>query len=74
MIEVDYQPSRVRVLLKQHIGAPAQPVVSWGEPVQRGQVVAQPPPDKLGANLHASIDGTVTAIDETSIWISRVRP
>jgi hypothetical protein len=71
MVDVGYQPSRVRLLLKQHIGAPAAPVVSRGDRISRGQIVAEPPKDKLGVPVHASIDGTVDRIDSDSIWISR---
>ena len=71
MIDANYTPSEVCVMLKQHIGAPAEPTVSEGTRVTRGQTVGVAPPDKLGTDVHASIDGTVSRVDETSVWISR---
>ncbi len=52
----------VKILLKMHIGAPSVPIVKKGDVVTRGQLIAQIPPNSLGANAHASITGTVTAV------------
>ena len=68
---VDLEPARVRLPLKQHLGVPARPVVAEGQPVVLGQVVAEIPAGKLGAAVHASIDGRVGRIDATSICIER---
>jgi len=65
------EPSQVRIKLSQHIGAPSVPVVGQGDAVRRGQLIAAIPEGKLGANIHASIDGRVSRIDDTSIWLSR---
>lgn len=59
----------VRIRLKQHVGVPAVPSVAVGESVCRGQLLGAPPPDKLGAAIHASIDGRVSAIDGFSVTI-----
>jgi len=56
--------SRVEIPLKMHIGAPAAPVVSVGDRVRLGQLIAQPPEGALGAVIHASISGRVTAVGE----------
>lgn len=61
---------RVRLPLRQHIGAPAVPVVAIGERVVQGQRIASCPEGALGAHLCASIDGIVTAIDD-AITIER---
>lgn len=71
MSDATLAPAEVRLLLKQHVGAPAVPVVDVGQPVRLGQLVAAPAEGKLGANIHASIDGRVTKVDATSIWIGR---
>lgn len=55
--------------LKQQVGAPAQPVVSAGKYVKRGQRIAQIPKGKLSANLHSSVCGTVEQVTETAIRI-----
>jgi Na+-translocating ferredoxin:NAD+ oxidoreductase RnfC subunit len=55
-------PRRVVLPLKQHAGAPAQPVLTVGARVRTGDLLARPGAGALGACIHASIDGTVTAI------------
>ena len=55
--------------LRQGAGAPSQPVVSVGAQVNKGDLIAQIPEGKLGSSLHASIAGTITAIDGDSIVI-----
>ena len=63
--------SRVTIPLKMHIGAPAEPVVTVGSRVKKGDLIARIPEGKMGANIHASIDGTVEAIDNLNIMIGR---
>jgi Na+-translocating ferredoxin:NAD+ oxidoreductase RnfC subunit len=64
-----YQANRVELLLKQHTGAPAEPVVKIGDKVKTGQLVAEIPAGALGARIHASINGTVDEIKPRSIII-----
>ena len=52
-----------------HIGAPSVAIVSIGDFVRVGQVIAQPPEGALGANVHASIDGRVTAVGERIVIV-----
>ncbi len=68
--ESEYCPSTVVLNLRQHIGAAALPVVQVGDQVQRGQLLAEIPPDALGARLHASISGQVTAVSSQSITLA----
>jgi Na+-translocating ferredoxin:NAD+ oxidoreductase RnfC subunit len=58
----DRFPPQVTIPLKQHTGVPAEPTVSVGDRVQAGQLIGEIPTDKLGARVHASIDGVVTAV------------
>jgi Na+-translocating ferredoxin:NAD+ oxidoreductase RnfC subunit len=55
--------SEVVIPLKQHIGASCQCCVKVGDNVSQGQVIGNRPitdnKPALGANIHASIDGTV---------------
>ena len=67
----DYEPTKVSLLLKQHLGAPATSVVNPGDTVTRGQQIAHMQDDKLGAAVHASIDGVVSAISNTSIVLTK---
>lgn len=59
----------VRLPLKGHIGAPSLPAVKQGDSVVKGQLVADIPEGKLGARVHASISGIVTAITDKFIEI-----
>lgn len=52
---------------KQHVGAPCISLVCVGDVVQKGQLIAQP--EGLGANIHASVSGTVTELTEVAITI-----
>ena len=63
--------SSVTIPLKMHIGAPADPVVSVGARVKKGEIIAQIPAGKLGAAVHASIDGTIESVDGQTIRIKR---
>lgn len=67
--ESDVRADRVAISLKQHIGVPAQPVVSEGNTVSIGQLIAAPPEGKLGASIHASITGRVSAVSDKTIVI-----
>ncbi|NLL18070.1 MAG: 4Fe-4S dicluster domain-containing protein [Clostridia bacterium] len=60
--EIDYRPGKVTIPMKQHIGAPARPVVAVGERVERGQMIGEIPAGSMGAMVHASIDGVVREI------------
>ena len=60
LTEHNFAPRKVNVLLKQHAGAPAVPVVKSGDRVRAGDLLAAMETGKLGARIHASIDGVVT--------------
>jgi len=58
----------VKILLKQHIGVKATSMVSVGENVTKGTLIATCN-DQLGANIHSSISGNVKDINELHIEI-----
>ena len=60
---------KVVIPLRMHIGAPAVAVVSEGQAVSRGDLIADIKEGALGAKIHASISGTVTAVTNDSITI-----
>jgi Na+-translocating ferredoxin:NAD+ oxidoreductase RnfC subunit len=66
------RPLKVEIPLTQHIGEPASPIVRIGERVKKGRCIGEIPDGKLGARVHASIDGAVTSVGE-SIVISQER-
>ncbi|MDE7073453.1 MAG: electron transport complex subunit RsxC [Odoribacter sp.] len=55
-------PEEVIIPLGQHIGTPASPIVQKGDTVKAGQLIAQAA-GFVSANIHSSVSGTVTAID-----------
>ncbi len=60
--------SKVKLLLSQHIGAPASASVHVGDTVQTGQMIAHPA-QGLSVGIHASIDGVVSAVTQKYIII-----
>jgi Na+-translocating ferredoxin:NAD+ oxidoreductase RnfC subunit len=60
LVDFNFAPKQVKILLKQHAGAPSAPVVKNGDRVKVGDLLAAPAPGNLGARIHASIDGVVT--------------
>ncbi len=71
LVEEEPSVEKVTLQLRQHIGASAVANVAVGERVTRGQCVADVPPGALGAPIHASIDGVVSAISEQAITVVR---
>ena len=53
-------PSIVYIPLVQHAGEPSSLIVKEGDIVKKGQLIAVP--EKLGANIHSSLGGTVTGV------------
>lgn len=55
-------PEQVVILLGQHIGAPATPIVQKGDKVKAGQLIAKAT-GFVSANIHSSVSGTVVSMD-----------
>lgn len=60
----EYEPDKVIIPVRQHIGRPATPTVSEGDRVEVGDLIASVSEDEVGANIHASISGIVLKIGE----------
>lgn len=67
----EFETKSVRILLSQHLGAPAEPVVSVGDRVKKGDLIAKAKEGALSVNIHASIDGTVKSVQSKYIQIQR---
>jgi Na+-translocating ferredoxin:NAD+ oxidoreductase RnfC subunit len=63
------QPASVRIKLKQHAGQAANAAVAEGKKVKKGQLIGRVEEGKLGAHIHASIDGKVRAVTPDYIEI-----
>lgn len=61
---------KVRIMLSQHIGAPASAVVKVGDKVEVGQMIAQPG-NGLSVAIHASISGSVTEVNDKYVVIEK---
>ncbi len=58
-------PQTVQLPLKQHVGVPCEPVVSVGDEVKLGQVIADSDA-ALSVPIHASVSGKVSKITDIS--------
>jgi Na+-translocating ferredoxin:NAD+ oxidoreductase RnfC subunit len=67
LVEHAFRPKRVNILLKQHAGVPAIPVVKTGDRVREGDLIAAPAEGKLSARIHSSIGGIVTVKDDAIV-------
>lgn len=70
MDETLMEVPKVKILLSQHIGAPAQAIVKAGDEVVRGQMIAAPA-NGLSVGIHASVCGKVTEVTDRHIVIAR---
>ena len=68
--ERERKPKEVRIPLKQHIGMAATPTVKEGARVARGDLLGSIREGKLGANVHASIDGKVAEVTDKYVRIT----
>lgn len=62
----------VKILFKQHIGAPAKSIVTIGQKVKAGEKIGAAVEGSLSIPIHASIEGIVTEIGESFIAISKI--
>lgn len=68
--DVSFSPSQVRIPLQQHLGAPAVPTVKVGMRVRKGDVIGEIPEGKLGARVHASIEGVVMGVGDEVLIVA----
>jgi Na+-translocating ferredoxin:NAD+ oxidoreductase RnfC subunit len=66
-----FTPAKAVILLKQSAGTACQPRVAVGDDVSVGQVLGAPPPDALGAVLHAPFGGKITSMTPDAITLLR---
>ena len=58
-------PPRLHLMLSQHVGAPARPVVVVGQKVSKGELIAAAQ-GNISAPVHASTSGVIAAISEVT--------
>ena len=69
----EFATTRVKMMLSQNIGAPAEAVVSKGDTVTRGTMIAKAKDGALSVALHASIDGVIENVTDRYIQIKKVK-
>jgi Na+-translocating ferredoxin:NAD+ oxidoreductase RnfC subunit len=69
LVDTVFTPGKVRILLKQHAGAPAVSEVKPGQRVKVGELIAAPAAGALGARVHSSVDGVVSGVDSEAVTI-----
>lgn len=69
LVETEIPAKKVKIMLSQHIGAPAEAVVKVGDVVTRGQAVGVGAADKLSVNVHASVSGKVVEVNDKYVTI-----
>ncbi|MCT4632163.1 MAG: electron transport complex subunit RsxC [Firmicutes bacterium] len=62
-VEVAVKPDVVTIPLRQHIGAPCEPLVQKGDQVKVGQKIGEPG-GFVSAPVHASVSGTVKEVKD----------
>ncbi|MBI5726893.1 MAG: hypothetical protein HY965_03505 [Ignavibacteriales bacterium] len=67
------EPGNLRIMLKQHVGEPSKAVVTIGQKVSEGDVIAEPVQGKLGSVIHSPSDGMITHVSESFIKIANTR-
>ncbi|MFV0528770.1 MAG: 4Fe-4S dicluster domain-containing protein [Lachnospiraceae bacterium] len=61
---------KVKLMMSQHIGAPAVPVVKAGDIVEKNQIIGEAN-NGLSVNIHASIAGKVTEVSNKYVVIEQ---
>lgn len=65
---IDFKATSVYLPMRQHVGKPASPVVNVGDAVKAGDLIGKAA-DGISANIHATVDGVVTAVSEQAVTI-----
>ncbi|MEJ2431048.1 MAG: 4Fe-4S dicluster domain-containing protein [Deltaproteobacteria bacterium] len=68
-LDQSIQPIHLRLLMKQHIGRPADPRVREGDRVEAEQVIGEIPEGEFGAHVHTPLKGIVREVTEKSVLI-----
>jgi len=68
--EFDIKPGLVRIHLDKHSGSPAKAVVTEGQKVKKYDLIAKAD-GKISGNVHASINGIVSNVQNREIIITR---
>ena len=68
--EAEVPVRKVQIPMSMHIGVPAAPAVKVGDTVQVGQTIGTAADGKLGVNIHSSVNGKVTDVNDRFVTIA----
>lgn len=71
-VNIKHEISSVKILTKQHVGAPSIPIIKVGDKVEKGDLIIKNEEGKLGANIHASISGKIVSVSNEYVIINKV--
>jgi len=63
------KPNEVKIMMQQHTGAPAKPIVRLGENIEEGDLIAEIEEGKFGARIHSSLSGKIIHVSDQFIRI-----
>ncbi len=66
----NFEPQKVYISMKQHIGAPANCIVNVGDRLVVGDLIGEIPENAMSARVHAGISGIVESIRDGIVCIS----
>ena len=69
LVDATVNPGRVKIMLSQHIGAPAKVNVKSGDLVSVGDIVGKTVEEALGVSVHSSVSGTVIEANDNFVII-----
>jgi len=70
-IDISPDIKEVKILTKQHVGTPSTVIKKAGDRVVAGDLIAKNEEGKLGANIHASIDGVIKEVNANYVIIGK---
>ena len=65
---IDFKATSISMPMRQHVGKPASPTVNVGDTVKVGDLIGKAA-DGISANIHATVNGVVTAVSEQGVEI-----
>lgn len=68
-VKTNQRYEKVTLLLKMHLGAPAEAIVKLEQQVKEGEIVARIPEKTLSATIHSPLSGYVKHVDKHKIVI-----
>ena len=69
LVETEVKPGRVKIMLSQHIGAPAKVNVKKDDAVKVGDILGIADEKALGVSVHCSVNGTVIEANDNFVII-----